>query len=128
MSTDRSLEIKGVSKRYGDTVALQDLGLEVRAGELFGFVGRNGAGKTTAMRIVLGVLAPDAGEVRWDGVPLDFAARRRSPKCDPRSRPKTENVSQSDNGASAIHATNHATTDTPTVSLRGGWIRRPRLR
>src|ERR1035437_1891086 len=77
MSTDRSLEIKGVSKRYGDTVALQDLGLEVRAGELFGFVGRNGAGKTTAMRIVLGVLAPDAGEVRWDGVPLDFAARRR---------------------------------------------------
>src|ERR1035437_1001940 len=77
MSTDRSLEINGISKRHGDTGALQDLGLEVRAGELFGFVGRNGAGKTTAMRIVLGVLAPDAGEVRWDGVPLDFAARRQ---------------------------------------------------
>jgi len=77
MSADRSLEIKGVSKRYGETVALQDLGLEVRAGELFGFVGRNGAGKTTTMRIVLGVLSADAGEVRWDGVPLDFAVRRR---------------------------------------------------
>jgi ABC-2 type transport system ATP-binding protein len=77
MSTDRRLEINGVSKRYGETVALQNLGLEVRAGELFGFVGRNGAGKTTAMRIVLGILAPDKGEVRWDGVPLDFAARRR---------------------------------------------------
>jgi ABC-2 type transport system ATP-binding protein len=77
MSTDRRLEINGVSKRYGETVALQDLGFDVRAGELFGFVGRNGAGKTTTMRIVLGVLAPDAGQVRWDGVPLDFAARRR---------------------------------------------------
>jgi ABC-2 type transport system ATP-binding protein len=77
MSTDRRLEIKGISKRYGETVALQELGFDVRAGELFGFVGRNGAGKTTAMRIVLGVLAPDAGQVRWDGAPLDFAARRR---------------------------------------------------
>jgi len=77
MTTDRRLEIKGISKRYGETVALQNLSFDVRAGELFGFVGRNGAGKTTAMRIVLGVLTPDAGEVRWDGVPLDFAARRR---------------------------------------------------
>ena len=77
MSTHRRLEINGVSKRYGETVALQDVGFDVRAGELFGFVGRNGAGKTTLMRIVLGVLTPDAGEVRWDGVPLDFAARRR---------------------------------------------------
>ena len=77
MSTDRRLEIKGISKRYGETVALQDLGFDVRAGELFGFVGRNGAGKTTTMRIVLGVLSADAGEVRWDGVPLDFAARQR---------------------------------------------------
>jgi ABC-2 type transport system ATP-binding protein len=77
MSADRCLEIKGVSKRYGDTVALQDLGFDVRAGELFGFVGRNGAGKTTTMRIVLGVLGADAGEVRWNGLALDFAARRR---------------------------------------------------
>jgi len=77
MGTDRSLEIIGISKRYGETVALQDLSFEVRAGELFGFVGRNGAGKTTTMRIVLGVLSPDRGEVRWAGVPLDFAARRR---------------------------------------------------
>ena len=76
MSKDRSLEIVGVSKRFGDTVALRDLSFDVRAGELFGFVGRNGAGKTTTMRIVLGVLGADAGEVRWDGAPLDFAARQ----------------------------------------------------
>jgi ABC-2 type transport system ATP-binding protein len=77
MSTDRRLEIIGISKSYGQTVAVQDLSFDVHAGELFGFVGRNGAGKTTTMRIVLGVLAPDAGEVRWDGAPVDFAARRR---------------------------------------------------
>jgi ABC-2 type transport system ATP-binding protein len=77
MSTARRVEISGISKRYGQIVAVQDLAFDVHAGELFGFVGRNGAGKTTTMRIVLGVLSPDKGEVRWDGVPLDFAARRR---------------------------------------------------
>jgi len=77
MTADRTLEIDRISKRYGETVAVQDLSFEVRAGELFGFVGRNGAGKTTTMRIVLGVLAADAGEVRWGGRPLDFATRRR---------------------------------------------------
>jgi ABC-2 type transport system ATP-binding protein len=73
----RALQIAGISKRYGDLVALEQLTFDVRAGELFGFVGRNGAGKTTTMRIVLGVLNADAGEVRWAGLPLDFATRRR---------------------------------------------------
>jgi ABC-2 type transport system ATP-binding protein len=71
------LEIDGISKRYGRTVAVENLTFEIHAGELFGFVGRNGAGKTTTMRIVLGVLAPDAGVVRWLGAPLTFDARRR---------------------------------------------------
>jgi ABC-type uncharacterized transport system ATPase subunit len=44
---------------------------------MFGFVGSNGAGKTTAMRIILGVLAPDAGEVRWRGQPMTDDMRRR---------------------------------------------------
>ena len=77
MPAVRNLEIDGISKRYGQTVAVEDLTFDVRAGELFGFVGRNGAGKTTTMRTVLGVLALDAGEVRWDGKPLDLAARRQ---------------------------------------------------
>jgi ABC-2 type transport system ATP-binding protein len=74
--TDR-LEIDGVSKRYGAVLALRDLTFDVRAGELYGFVGSNGAGKTTAMRVILGVLAPDAGEVRWAGRPLTLSIRRR---------------------------------------------------
>jgi len=48
------MEIDRVSKRYGDVIALDDTTFEVRAGEIFGLVGSNGAGKTTAMRIVLG--------------------------------------------------------------------------
>ena len=47
MNVDRRLEIDRISKRYGETVAVQDLSLEIHAGELFGFVGRNGAGQTT---------------------------------------------------------------------------------
>lgn len=70
------LEIDQVSKAYGDVVALRDLTFDVEAGELFGFVGSNGAGKTTAMRVILGVLAADAGEVRWAGSPLTLETRR----------------------------------------------------
>jgi ABC-2 type transport system ATP-binding protein len=71
------LDVDSVSKRYGDVVALRDMTFDVRAGELFGFVGSNGAGKTTAMRVILGVLEADAGEVRWAGRPLTLQMRRR---------------------------------------------------
>jgi ABC-2 type transport system ATP-binding protein len=71
------LELDGLTRRYGDVVALDDLTFAVQAGQVHGFVGPNGAGKTTAMRIVLGVLAQDAGEVRWEGRPIDAAARAR---------------------------------------------------
>jgi ABC-2 type transport system ATP-binding protein len=74
---DERLEIDAISKRYGDVVALADMSFEVRAGELFGFVGSNGAGKTTAMRVILGVVAADAGQVRWAGRPLTLAVRRQ---------------------------------------------------
>jgi ABC-2 type transport system ATP-binding protein len=71
------LEFDGLTKRYGEKVALRELTFSVRPGEVYGFVGANGAGKTTAMRIALGVLAPDAGEVRWLGRPVTFETRRR---------------------------------------------------
>ncbi|MDQ2623284.1 MAG: ATP-binding cassette domain-containing protein [Actinomycetota bacterium] len=61
------LEVLEVSKRYGDTVALDRLSMEVAPGQIFGFVGPNGAGKTTAMRIITGLLEADSGEVRWAG-------------------------------------------------------------
>src|SRR5690606_34247774 len=71
------LKIEGVSKSFGDRPALREVSFEVGAGRLTGFVGGNGAGKTTAMRIVLGVLAPDAGQVTLNGEPLGARDRRR---------------------------------------------------
>jgi ABC-2 type transport system ATP-binding protein len=71
------LKITGVWKRYANVVALRDLTFNVRPGELFGFVGSNGAGKTTAMRVILGVLTADQGEVTWAGRPLTLDDRRR---------------------------------------------------
>jgi ABC-2 type transport system ATP-binding protein len=72
------LELKGLTRRYGDLVALDDLSFTVAEGQMFGFVGPNGAGKTTAMRIVLGVLEADAGEVRWQDRPIDDKTRQRT--------------------------------------------------
>ncbi|MXP22712.1 ATP-binding cassette domain-containing protein [Gordonia sp. HNM0687] len=71
------LIIDGLHKRYGDLVALQDMTFQVSPGELFGFVGSNGAGKSTTMRIVLGVLAADAGRVTLGDKPIDLHTRRQ---------------------------------------------------
>ena len=71
------LELDDLSKRFGATVALDGLSFAVQPGQMFGFVGTNGAGKTTAMRIVLGVLAADAGAVRWHGRAIDSQVRSR---------------------------------------------------
>lgn len=72
-----SLDLEALSKSYGDVHALVDTSFSVGAGEVFGFVGSNGSGKTTAMRIILGVLLADSGEVRWNGQPIDATMRRR---------------------------------------------------
>ena len=71
------LELQGLSRRFGDVVALDDVSFSVPEGRMVGFVGPNGAGKTTAMRIVLGVLKADAGDVRWRDRPVDAEIRRR---------------------------------------------------
>ena len=73
----RTLELRDLTRRFGDVVALDDVSFSVEAGEMVGFVGPNGAGKTTAMRIALGVLEPDAGDVRWLGRSVDAQMRRR---------------------------------------------------
>ena len=70
------LELIALSKRYGEVVALDGLSMAVAPGRIHGFVGRNGAGKTTAMRITLGLASPDAGEVLWKGKPATVEDRR----------------------------------------------------
>ncbi len=71
------LELIDLARSFDGTVALDGVSFTAARGTIVGFVGRNGAGKTTAMRIALGVLEADRGEVRWKGRPVDAAARRR---------------------------------------------------
>jgi len=62
------INVSGLTKRYGDRTAVDDLTFTVAAGRVTGFVGPNGAGKSTTMRMMVGLTRPDAGEVRFDGV------------------------------------------------------------
>jgi len=71
------LELRSLTRRYGDVVALDGLTLDVPSGQMVGLLGPNGAGKSTAMRIALGLLRPDSGEVRWQDRLVDAVTRRR---------------------------------------------------
>ena len=62
-----AIEVRGLTKRFGNFTAVDHISLSVAPGEVFGFLGANGAGKTTAMRILVGVLAPSEGEARVAG-------------------------------------------------------------
>lgn len=72
-----ALYINNLNKSYGDHQVLHDMTLQVQPGEMYGFVGSNGAGKSTTMRIALGVLAADSGEVLMGDRPIDDDLRRR---------------------------------------------------
>ena len=61
------IELVNVSKRYGTKLAVENLNLEIKAGELFAFLGPNGAGKTTTIKMICGLLFPSAGEVKVGG-------------------------------------------------------------
>jgi ABC-2 type transport system ATP-binding protein len=66
-STPHAIEARGLTRRFGAFTAVDRISLTVAPGEVFGFLGANGAGKTTAMRILVGVLAPTEGEARVAG-------------------------------------------------------------
>lgn len=71
------LELSGLTRRYGDVVALDDLSFDVPVGEVVGFLGPNGAGKTTTMRAIFGLVDLEAGKVAWNGAPVGAKERRR---------------------------------------------------
>ncbi|MBS1190797.1 MAG: transporter ATP-binding protein [Rhodocyclaceae bacterium] len=66
--TDAVVEVEGLSKRFGAILAVDGLGFSVGAGEIFGLVGPDGAGKTTTMRMLASVMRPDEGHVVVDGI------------------------------------------------------------
>ncbi|MEU3842163.1 ABC transporter ATP-binding protein [Streptomyces sp. NPDC028635] len=65
------IELEGLTKRYGEKVAVNNLSFTVRPGIVTGFLGPNGAGKSTTMRMILGLDRPTAGDVRIDGIHYD---------------------------------------------------------
>ena len=73
------LKIEHLTKKYGDKVAVDDLSLEIKPGEVYGFIGHNGAGKTTTLKCCVGLLGFDNGEIYIDGISLkdDLMACKR---------------------------------------------------
>lgn len=64
------IKISGLKKHFKENPALDEINLEIKKGEIFGFIGSDGAGKTTILRILAGVLKPSAGDILFEGVPL----------------------------------------------------------
>ena len=73
-----ALELRGVSKRFGDVAALTDASLSVAVGSVHAVLGENGAGKSTLMRIAYGLMQPDAGDVRLFGAAVQTHSVRRA--------------------------------------------------
>lgn len=67
---DLILKLRGVSKQFGAVTALQDIELDVHAGEVVALVGDNGAGKSTLIKVLAGVHQPTAGSIEWCGLPV----------------------------------------------------------
>ena len=73
------LEIDRINTLYGNFHVLFDLSIRVEQGEVVALLGRNGAGKTTTLRSIMGVLAPNSGQIGWMASRLPGCRRRRSP-------------------------------------------------
>jgi len=65
------LQVKKINKSFGDKQVLKDISFTVKSGEAFGYLGRNGAGKTTSIRILMDIFRADSGEILLDGKPID---------------------------------------------------------
>jgi putrescine transport system ATP-binding protein len=67
---NKFIEIKGVSKNFGDVLAVDNVDLEIKKGELFSILGASGSGKTTLLRILAGLEIPSQGSILIDGVDM----------------------------------------------------------
>ena len=75
MGSELALSVDGLTRRFGDLVALDALTFEVPAGGVVGFVGPNGSGKSTTIRVLLGLIAPSAGTGTVLGEPIEHPER-----------------------------------------------------
>jgi len=90
---DTVVEVKGLTKMYGDLVAVDGVSFEIEKGEIFGLLGPNGAGKTTTVEMIEGLMEPDSGTIKSCGIDVGkgldkvkFADRANSPLRQKRSQ------------------------------------------
>ena len=76
LTPDALMTVRGIGKAFGDQQVLADVSFDLVSGEILGLIGPNGAGKTTLLECIAGLLAADAGEVRWRGSALPPARRK----------------------------------------------------
>ena len=79
-TTNNIVTAKGLTKRFGDFTAVDQVDFEVQRGEIFGFLGPNGSGKTTTIRMALGLLAPSEGEIEIMGMKVDSDTSKIRPR------------------------------------------------
>ena len=94
------IELKRLTKKFGDFPAVDNLNLTVNSGEIFGFIGPNGAGKTTTIKMMGGILAPSAGTVHIAGIVVQGHAQIFGLHIRCLAVPRT--------GSAAPHALSHA--------------------
>ena len=70
MSDTPRLAVRGLTKRYGGLLAVNDIGFDIEAGEILGLIGPNGSGKSTVMKLIMGIERPNAGSVKIDGTDM----------------------------------------------------------
>jgi ABC-2 type transport system ATP-binding protein len=68
MTVNFAIDVRGVTNKLGARAVVNDIAMQVRLGEIYGFLGPNGSGKTTFLRMLCGLLQPDVGEGAWSPV------------------------------------------------------------
>ncbi len=69
------IQTENLTKKFGDTIAVDDVSINVREGEIYGFLGLNGAGKTTTIRLLLGMIKSDSGTISLFGQKVEPASQ-----------------------------------------------------
>ena len=110
------IQARGITKRFGDFTAVDDLSLTVAAGSIYAFLGANGSGKSTTIRMLIGLLAPTAGEIEVDGV--DVLRHRRRVR-DPRAPRVTLTAAATDPSRARPARTRRARRPPPARPTRG---------
>jgi ABC-2 type transport system ATP-binding protein len=77
MMESKALEVRGVSKKYKESFAVENLSFDIERGTIFGLLGPNGAGKTTLLRMITGILIPDCGEIYVQGQKTDLVSNAK---------------------------------------------------